>query len=89
MLQKLPPWLRSAVVTGGQSFIAVFIVALVGLLNAVLGWLNDSGDPPDLGLFALTVLSAGIAFVIGVLTAIHRSVFPPQNTYPEPPTTTP
>lgn len=85
MLKRLPTWLRAAVISGVQALVAALAVIVLALLVDVQAWLSDPTDPVNFSGQAAAAGAALIAFVQGVVVAIHRAARPPENTYPEPP----
>lgn len=84
MLKTLPTWLRAAVITSIQTFIAATLVGFINLFGEVQSWVDD-GVVPDFSIFARTVASAAIAAAVGVVTAVYRVLRPVENAYPEQP----
>lgn len=86
MLARIPPWLRAALITGGQALIGSLLLILVSLAADVNDWLSDPTNPVDISGPAKLAMAAAITFVTFLVTAVYRAIRPPQNTYPEPPT---
>jgi hypothetical protein len=86
VLAKLPPWLRAAVITAGQTAVGSLLLIGLSLLVDVNGWLADPTNPVDLSGPAKLALGVAVTFVSFVVTAAYRALRPPQNTYPEQPT---
>jgi hypothetical protein len=86
MLSRIPPWLRAAIITGGQALLASLGLILVSLIADVNGWLSDPTNPVDISGPAKLAIAALFTFTTFLLTAVFRAWRPPQNTYPEPPT---
>lgn len=84
MLKSLPTWLRAAVITSIQTFVAATLVGFINLFGEVQSWVDD-GVAPDFSIFARTVASAAIAAAVGVITAVYRVLRPVENAYPEQP----
>ncbi len=81
-MKNLPPAIRAAVITSVQTFVGTALVTLLGILGAVQDWVGG-GDPPDLTAPAKVVASAAVAVVVGVVTALYRTVKPPAESYPD------
>lgn len=78
----MPSWLKAALITAAQAFFASAFVTLTGLLGQVQEWL-DNGAEPDWSSAAKLLGSALVAAVAGLLTAVHRGLKPPEQTYTE------
>jgi hypothetical protein len=76
----MPNYVKAALITAVQTFVASTLVTLLGVLSAVQGWVGG-GEPPDLTAPAKVVVSALVAAVAGVVTAIYRAAKPPETTY--------
>lgn len=76
----MPNYLKAALITAAQTFVASTLATLLGVLGAVQSWVGG-GDPPDLTAPAKIVASAFLAAVAGVITAIYRAAKPPETTY--------
>lgn len=78
----MPSWLKAALITSVQTFVASVLVTLLGLLAAVQEWIGG-GDAPDWSNAAKVVGSALVAAAAGVITAVQRYFKPPEETYNE------
>lgn len=77
----MPSWLRAALITSVQTFLATALVTLLGLLGEIQEWINDSTDEPDWSNAAKLVGSAFVAAVSGLITAVWRYLRPPEEDY--------
>jgi hypothetical protein len=85
MLQRLPTWLRAAIITSGQAVIGSIVVIFVGMLTDIQDWVGDPTNPVDFPAYGAALGGLLVSFVIGLVTAVHRYFAPAPNTYPEPP----
>lgn len=79
-MDKLPTWLRAAVITGAQTFVGTVLALFLAVIPDLLGWVNG-GAIPDLATYAKLLAGAVAAFVTGVLTAVYRKVKPIETSY--------
>jgi hypothetical protein len=73
-MKKISDWLkgksnafRAAVNTAWQTFLGVFLIALLGFLGDVVGWLNGAGEFPSvtpLGKAAIAGAAAAASFLV-------------------------
>lgn len=80
----MPSYLKAALITAAQTFIAATLATLLGLLGAVQDWVGG-GAPPDITAPAKVVMSALVAAVAGIVTAVWRAMKPPEQDYPDQP----
>lgn len=81
----MPTWLKAALITSAQTFLASAFVTLTGLLAEIQDWIND-GVEPHWSNAAKLLGSAAAAAASGVITGIWRALKPPEETYsPQPP----
>jgi hypothetical protein len=83
MLAKLPPWLRAAVITSGQTLVASLCIVVLALLLDLQDWVSDPTNPVDLSGAATAAVVAIVTFASGVVTAVWRALNPPAVTYPD------
>lgn len=87
-MKKISDWLKSksnafraAVNTAWQTFLGVFMIALLGFLGDVVGWLNSNGaggfpDVTPLGKAAIAGAAAAASFLV---TWVIRTVQQARN----------
>lgn len=88
MLLRLPPWLRAAIITAGQTALAAIALWLLDLIMDIQDWVADPTNKVDLSGAGKAFLTIVLTFLAFVVTAAWRALKPPQNTYPETPTET-
>jgi hypothetical protein len=80
----MPSWLKAALISSVQAFIATLLITSLGLLVQVQHWIDDSTQVPDWNGAARVLGAAFVAAVMGVVVAIHRAVKPPEADYSGP-----
>lgn len=76
----MPSWLKAALITTAQTFLASAFITLTGLLGEIQDWIND-GAEPDWSSTAKLLGSAAIAAASGLVTAAWRALKPPEADY--------
>ena len=68
MLQRLSDPARRALRTAVQAFLAVFGLALLGWLQAVVEWTSTRGEFPDLSVVGLAAVAGAASAAISLVT---------------------
>jgi hypothetical protein len=78
---RLPSYVKSGVMVLFWTFIATFSTLSIEFLQEVAGWLPslfDESDAavevPNVGVFADALLSAGMAFIAGLVALVGRLI---------------
>ncbi len=81
--RNIPPAIRAGLTTGWVTFAGTALIAVIGLLDAVRGWAETGGDPPDFSQWTRLVAAAAAALASAVVNTLYRFIRPPAVSYPD------
>lgn len=86
--RRLPSWLRAAINSTWQTFIATIALPVVRWLGQLQAWIEGTAALPSGELLGRVIGGAGVAALAGIVTAIFRRWRPAESAYnePDPPT---
>lgn len=79
--RRLPSWLRAAINTTWQTFLATVIGPLLSWLGRLQAWIEGTSELPSAQLLGRVLAGAAVAALAGLITAMYRRVRPAEAAY--------